>query len=99
MSRVPCQGHFYCSVALNSSTEWIIWESRCNAKSIDGSWLYRVPSRYYAYRLRKLLNDIYRLDCSFLFIVRRTLPVCYKKDYEQALRMCEAIVSYLKGSL
>lgn len=97
MGRVPNQRHFYCSSALDSD-DWIIWESRCKAKNIDGHWLYRVSSRHYAYKLAHLLNDIYRLDCSFLFIVRQTLPVCCKKDYEQALRMCEAIVFYLKGS-
>lgn len=97
MARVPNQGHFYCSSALVDN-DWIIWESRCKARNIDGSWFYRVSSRHYAYKLAHLLNDIYRFDCSFLFIVRHALPVCYKKDYEQALRMCEAIVLYLKGS-
>lgn len=99
MGRVPNQRHFYCSAVDNSLTDWIVWESRCIAKNIDGHWLFRVSSRHYAYKLAHLLNEIYRLDCSFLFIVRHSLPVCYKKDYEQALRMCEGIVIFLKGSL
>ena len=96
MSRVPGQQHFYCSAAYIGDG-WIIYESRCKARDIAGDWLYRVPSRHYAYKLARLLNKIYSIDYTLLDIVRATLSPAYHKDYEQALRMCEALLKHFGG--
>lgn len=61
MGRVPGQRHFYCSASFASDT-WLINECRCKSKGIEGGCVYCAPSRYYAYKIAKVLNDLYRLD-------------------------------------
>lgn len=61
MSGVPNQGHFYCSAAFDGSA-WLLLERSCKAKGIDGHFCYRCPSKAKAYRLRSILNNLYKCD-------------------------------------
>ena len=88
--------HFYCS-EVRFGDGWIIYECRCKSRGIAGNWLYKVSSRHYAYKLAGLLNKIYSIDYTLLNIVRSALSPAFHKDYEQAFRMCEALVKHFGG--
>lgn len=61
MGRVIGQKHFYCRESFASSN-WIVFESRCKSKGIDGGVVYCAYSRYYAYKIARVLNDLYRTN-------------------------------------
>lgn len=54
------QNHFFCTSAPIGSN-WLIYETRCKAKGIKGGFVYRAPSRHYAYKIAKVLNELYHL--------------------------------------
>lgn len=57
---VPCQGHFYCTKS-NIDSCWLIYERPCKKKRIYGAHIGTCKSRYYAYKLRGVLEKMYRL--------------------------------------
>lgn len=59
--RAIGQKHFFCTEFLDS---WLIYETRCKSKGIDGGFVYKAFSRYYAYKIARVLNELYRLNRS-----------------------------------
>lgn len=58
--RAIGQNHFFCSAAFVGDS-WLIYETRCKSKGIQGGFVYRAPSRHYAYKIARVLNELYRL--------------------------------------
>lgn len=61
MGRVIGRKHFYCRASFTSAN-WLIFESRCKSKGIEGGLVYCACSRHYAYKIARVLNDLYRLN-------------------------------------
>ena len=57
---VPNQGHFYCTESFLDST-WLLYERSCKKNSIVGGLIGTCKSRHYAYKLRNVLEKMYRL--------------------------------------
>lgn len=60
MSGVFNRGHFYCT-ASRIDGRWFIYELPCKAEGIHGGHITACKSRHYAYKLRNLLEKLYRL--------------------------------------
>lgn len=60
MSGVPRQGHFYCTPCFLGAS-WLIYERSSKKNGIKGGFVYSAKSRYFAYKLRNLLERMYRL--------------------------------------
>ena len=90
---VPGQHHFYCSEIFVGS--WVICESRVKKKNIDGHFAYSCESRYKAYKLAKVLNAIYDLDYSYLFLFRSFCCSSSVCEYSCALSLAETILCFL----
>lgn len=90
---VPGQKHFYCHQ--NFLGEWLVCELRCKKKNIDGSFCIHCKSKWYAYCLRSVLNNIYKLDYTFLFFIRSlcVLDLDYFIIYSHSL----CIFNYLEN--
>lgn len=61
MGRVVGQKHFYCTPAFLPDKSYLIYECRNKSKGIDGGFVYKTVSRHYAYKIAKVLNELYRL--------------------------------------
>lgn len=60
MSGVPNQGHFYCTPCFLGA-DWLIYERSSKKNGIKGGFVYSAKSRYFAYKLRNVLEESYRL--------------------------------------
>lgn len=58
--RAIGQKHFFCPESF-ASASWLIYETRCKSKGIQGGLVYCAFSRHYAYKIAKVLNELYRL--------------------------------------
>ena len=92
---VPNQHHFYCSAAAIGSA-WIIYERRNKKACIDGHFFYRCESRYYAYKLAKVLNSLYSLG-ALVFLQRFREFVRYDKNFEFDLMYARGLLDSLIG--
>lgn len=87
---VPNQGHFYCTPCF-LGVSWLIYERSSKKNGIKGGCVYSAKSRYFAYKLRNVLEEMYRLGAyDALARWRSVFGGCHPADFECYLEALES---------